>query len=246
MLSFGNAGRLEAFGTYGDGRLPRERFDNGLHYTRNAIIIHVHYPSADATAKPRRRILQKIRSMLWSRFSGGDVTMLSAMNKKQPLVGFCPIGKFRLFARRRAAFQGRDSPPARPLERILHVDLESVLPDGIVRDQKHVDAVVRALSATKRIDALFIPHCNFGTEGAAAMIAKKCGVPTLLWGPRDEAPLADGSRLRDSLCGMLATSGVLHTLARPVSRTSTIAASTTRRFDEASIASCGPRGSSRP
>ncbi len=44
------------------------------------------------------------------------------------------------------------------------------------------------------------------------MIAKKCGVPTLLWGPRDEAPLADGSRLRDSLCGMLATSGVLHNL----------------------------------
>ena len=63
--------------TYGDGRrLPRERFGNGLHYTPNAVIIHVHYPSARRTAKPRRRILQKIRPMLSSPFSGGDVTML--------------------------------------------------------------------------------------------------------------------------------------------------------------------------
>ena len=69
----------------------------------------------------------------------------------------------------------------------------------------------------RRIDALFIPHCNFGTEGAAAMIARQCGVPVLLWGPRDDAPLADGTRLRDSLCGMLATSGVLHKLRVPFS-----------------------------
>jgi L-fucose isomerase-like protein len=47
------------------------------------------------------------------------------------------------------------------------------------------------------------------------MIAKKVGVPALLWAPRDEAPLADGSRLRDSLCGMFATSKVLHKLKVP-------------------------------
>jgi L-fucose isomerase-like protein len=67
----------------------------------------------------------------------------------------------------------------------------------------------------KRIDALFIPHCNFGTEGAAGMIAKKLGVPVLLWGPRDEAPLDDGSRFRDSLCGMFASSKVLYKLQVP-------------------------------
>ena len=86
-----------------------------------------------------------------------------------------------------------------------------MLPDGMVRDQKHVEPAVRFFQQ-QEIDALFIPHCNFGTEGAAGMIAKQCGVPTLLWAPRDEAPLPDGSRLRDSLCGTLATSGVLHTL----------------------------------
>jgi L-fucose isomerase-like protein len=91
------------------------------------------------------------------------------------------------------------------------VDLEGVLPDGMVRDQKHAGPAVRYFKE-KGIDALFLPHCNFGTEGAAGMIAKECGVPTLLWAPRDDAPLPDGTRLRDSLCGTLATSGVLYTL----------------------------------
>jgi L-fucose isomerase-like protein len=135
------------------------------------------------------------------------------VSKKHPLLGLCPIGKF-VFShedalRFKAEIQQR-------LERwnIPFVDLESVLPDGIVRDQKHVALVVDHFRQ-KQIDALFIPHCNFGTEGAAAMIAKKCGVPTLLWGPRDEAPLADGSRLRDTMCGMLATSGVMNSLGVP-------------------------------
>ena len=96
------------------------------------------------------------------------------------------------------------------------VDLESVLPDGIVRDQMHLGPVVEHFRRAG-IDGLFIPHCNFGTEGAAAMIAKRCDVPTLLWAPRDEAPLPDGARLRDSLCGSLATSGVLNVLQVPFS-----------------------------
>jgi L-fucose isomerase-like protein len=99
---------------------------------------------------------------------------------------------------------------------IPFVDLEGVLPDGLVRDQKHVETVVRFFKE-KGIDALFVPHCNFGTEGAVGMIAKHCGVPTLLWAPRDDAPLPDGTRLRDSLCGTLATSGVLYTLRVPFS-----------------------------
>lgn len=76
---------------------------------------------------------------------------------------------------------------------IDYCTIDEVIPDGIVRDQKHVEPVVEYLKK-KRIDAVFIPHCNFGTESAAGMIAKQLRVPTLLWGPRDEAPLADGSR----------------------------------------------------
>ena len=131
---------------------------------------------------------------------------------KQLVLGLCPIGKFVFSHEEALRFKGEIR---ERLDRwqIRVADLEGVLPDGIVRDQKHVEPAVRHFQE-QRIDALFIPHCNFGTEGAAAMIAKKCGVPTLLWGPRDEAPLPDGTRLRDSLCGMLATSGVLHMLRR--------------------------------
>jgi L-fucose isomerase-like protein len=47
------------------------------------------------------------------------------------------------------------------------------------------------------------------------MIAKKLAVPTLLWGPRDEAPLADGTRLRDTMCGLFASSKVLSKVGVP-------------------------------
>ena len=132
---------------------------------------------------------------------------------KKPLIGLCPIGKF-VFSHQDAMRYKRLLQEYFTEWGIDYVDLEDVLPDGMVRDQKHVEPVVRHF-ASKRIDALFIPHCNFGTEGAAGMIAKQCGVPTLLWGPRDDTPLADGTRLRDSLCGVLATSGVLNTLQVP-------------------------------
>jgi len=128
-------------------------------------------------------------------------------------LGLCPIGKF-VFShddamRQKAAIQQRlgDWP-------VDVVDLDRVLPDGMVRDQKHVDPVV-AHFKKQDIDAIFVPHCNFGTEGAVGMICKQLGVPVLLWGPRDEAPLEDGRRLRDTLCGMLASSKVLHKLGVP-------------------------------
>ncbi len=135
--------------------------------------------------------------------------------KHKVLLGVCPIGKF-VFSHEDAIRQKKAILKKLDEWKVDYVTIDEVLPqdDGLVRNQKHVDPVVEYLKA-KRIDALFIPHCNFGTEGAAGMIAKKLGVPVLLWGPRDEAPLPDGSRYRDSLCGMFATSKVLHKLHVP-------------------------------
>lgn len=130
-------------------------------------------------------------------------------------LGLCPIGKFVFSHEAAIAEKHRVMDVLRRLG-VSFVDLEGVLPDGMVRDQSHVGPAVDHL-ARQGIDALFIPHGNFGTEGAAAMIARRCNVPTLLWGPRDEAPLTDGSRVRDVLCGLLATSKVLHTLRVPFS-----------------------------
>lgn len=137
----------------------------------------------------------------------------SMKSPAQPLLGFCPIGKF-VFShedalRQKAALAGHLSRWGVNL-----VDLEGVLPDGIVRDQSHVEAVVSHFRA-RGVGAVFMPHCNFGTEGAVGMIGRKLGVPVLLWGPRDEAPLPDGRRLRDTLCGLFASSKVLHKLGVP-------------------------------
>lgn len=137
--------------------------------------------------------------------------------KKKIKLGFCPIGKF-VFSHEDALIQKKKIEAAMSAQGVTWVGLDEMLPggDGLVRRQDDVGPVVDFFRR-EAIDALFIPHCNFGTEGAAGMIAKECGVPTLLWGPRDGAPLEDGSRLRDTLCGMLATSKVLHTLRVPFS-----------------------------
>ena len=34
----------------------------------------------------------------------------------------------------------------------------------------------------EKIDGLFLPHCNFGTEFECARLAKDLNVPVLLWG----------------------------------------------------------------
>jgi L-fucose isomerase-like protein len=51
-------------------------------------------------------------------------------------------------------------------------------------------------------------------SGAAGIIARDAAVPTLLWGPRDAAPEKDGSRLRDTLCGLLPSSKVINKLTK--------------------------------
>jgi len=132
------------------------------------------------------------------------------METRKPLLGLCPIGKFVFSNEDAVRYKQQLQAKLRQWE-VPFVDLESVLEDGLVKDQRQVDAAVEHFR-TMGIQCLFLPHCNFGTEGAAGLIAAKLNLPTLLWGPRDEAPLPDGTRLRDTLCGLFATSKVLHKL----------------------------------
>jgi L-fucose isomerase-like protein len=130
-----------------------------------------------------------------------------------PLMGLCPIGKF-VFSNE-DAIRFKQALQAKLTQwGIPYVDLEGVLGDGLVKDQSHVEAVVSHFRKTG-VDCLFMPHCNFGTEGAVGAIARKLGVPVLLWGPRDEAPLPDGRRLRDTLCGLFASTKVVQKLGIP-------------------------------
>lgn len=131
----------------------------------------------------------------------------------KPLLGLCPIGKF-VFSNEDAIRQKRLLQERLSAWEVRYIDLDGVLEDGLVKDQSHVDTAVEHFRRAG-VDCLFMPHCNFGTEGAVGMIAKKLGVPTLLWGPRDEAPRPDGTRLRDTLCGLFASSKVLVKLGVP-------------------------------
>ena len=133
----------------------------------------------------------------------------------KPLIGLCPIGKF--------VFSHTDAMRIKGLLQaqlhkwgVAYSDLDGVIEDGMIRDQSQAAAAV-AHFRQAGVDAVFMPHCNFGTEGAAGIIGRDLDVPVLLWGPRDEAPAPDGTRLRDSLCGMFASSKVLHKLGVPFS-----------------------------
>lgn len=68
------------------------------------------------------------------------------------------------------------------------VDLEGLNEEGLLYDD-HINAdLIAKRFKEEEVDAVFFPHCNFGTEDTVARVAKALGKPTLLWGPRDEAP----------------------------------------------------------
>lgn len=101
-------------------------------------------------------------------------------------------------------------------EGIEYVNLDFLNEEGLIYQGCDADIVAKRL-IEEGVDALFAPHCNFGTEDAIAKVAKKVNKPLLLWGPRDDAPQEDGNRLRDSQCGLFATSKVLHQFGVPFS-----------------------------
>lgn len=94
------------------------------------------------------------------------------------------------------------------------VDLEDINEEGLLRGKEDVDKTIAKFQA-RGVNALFFPHCNFGSEHSVAKVAAAFRLPTLLWGPRDGAPEADGSRSRDTQCGLFATGKVLRRMNAP-------------------------------
>lgn len=89
------------------------------------------------------------------------------------------------------------------------VDLEGMNSEGLLyNDLIGAEEIIKHFKK-EEVDAVFFPHCNFGTEDTVARVAKAIAKPTLLWGPRDEAPLENGMRLRDTQCGLFATGKIL-------------------------------------
>lgn len=97
---------------------------------------------------------------------------------------------------------------------IEFVDITEFNEEGLLYDDCHMEKIADKFM-DEGIQGLFLPHANFGTEYLCGRLAKKCNVPVLLWGPRDEAPLEDGMRLRDTQCGLFATGKVLRRFQVP-------------------------------
>lgn len=122
---------------------------------------------------------------------------------------------------RRSIFSAPDAVKYRGLTKqkleelgISFVDIDDINEEGLLYDEKDRLKIVEKFKAEK-IDGLFLPHCNFGTEYECARLAKDLNVPVLLWGPLDERPDEKGIRLRDTQCGLFATGKVLRRFRVP-------------------------------
>ena len=82
------------------------------------------------------------------------------------------------------------------------MDIDDITAEGLLVNESELAEIVKKMKS-EQVDGLFFPHCNFGTEDLVAKAAKALNKPVLLWGPRDDAPLADGLRTRDTQCGLL-------------------------------------------
>lgn len=88
------------------------------------------------------------------------------------------------------------------------VTIDDICENGIAFEPDKVAKIVEKFKQSK-IDALFLPFCDFGEETVAAGIASELKVPTLVWGARDEYPNSAKARGRDTQCGMFAATKVL-------------------------------------
>ncbi|AEB07712.1 hypothetical protein Corgl_1613 [Coriobacterium glomerans PW2] len=94
------------------------------------------------------------------------------------------------------------------------VDIDDINEEGLLFDDSHIEPILEKFRVAK-VDGILLAHCNFGTEFLCARLARELGKPVLLWGPRDERPEPDGTRLRDTQCGLFATGKVLRRFQVP-------------------------------
>ena len=128
-------------------------------------------------------------------------------------LGYAPTRRSIFSAPDARKYRGIIADRLRELE-VEFVDIDDVNEEGLLYNEEDRLRVLEKFRA-EGVDGLFLPHCNFGTEFICARLAKELGVPVLLWGPLDERPEPDGTRLRDTQCGLFATGKVLRRFGVP-------------------------------
>lgn len=148
-------------------------------------------------------------------------SILSSETKKKELRKKMKTIKIGYTPTRRSIFSASDALKFRDLTAkrmkeigVDFVDITDINEEGLLYDDKDVEKIAAKFEA-EGVDGLLLAHCNFGTEYVCARLAKRLGVPVLLWGPLDERPEPDGVRLRDTQCGLFATGKVLRRFQVP-------------------------------
>lgn len=132
---------------------------------------------------------------------------------KKIKLGFAPTRRSIFSAPDAVKFRGLTAERLNDLG-VDFADITDINEEGLLYDDNDVEKIAAKFLA-EGVDGLMLPHCNFGTEYVCARLAKKLNVPVLLWGPLDERPEPDGSRLRDTQCGLFATGKVLRRFQIP-------------------------------
>ena len=97
---------------------------------------------------------------------------------------------------------------------VEYVGLDWLNDHGLLSDPDDARAVARKFDE-EDVDAIFAAHCSFGEETAVGEVCERLDLPVLLWGIRDEAPAADGTRWGDVQCGLFAAGKLLRRLGIP-------------------------------
>ena len=135
--------------------------------------------------------------------------------KQSIKLGLAPTRRFVFSAEDARRYKGLVEQKLREWN-VEFVSIDSVTREGLLFERRDAVAATE-LFKKENVDAVFSPHVNFGTEEVVSQLARDVGKPFLLWGPRDEAPSAEGVRLRDTQCGLFATANVLKKYRVPFS-----------------------------
>ena len=136
-----------------------------------------------------------------------------AASKPHIKLGYVPTRRSIFSAPDAIKFRGLTAERLTEL-RVDFVDIDDVNEEGLLFDDSHIQPIVDKFRAAG-VDGIMLCHANFGTEYLCARLAREMGLPVLLWGPRDERPEPDGTRLRDTQCGLFATGKVLRRFQVP-------------------------------
>lgn len=131
----------------------------------------------------------------------------------QVKLGFAPTRRNIFSADAAIEFAGKTRDKLNDMG-VNYVDIKDINADGLLYDDAGMTKAAKKFKDAN-IDGLFLANENFGTEYECARLAKQFNVPVLLWGPKDEAPAPDGSRLRDTQCGLFAIGKVLRRFQVP-------------------------------